>query len=509
MNASTRPEGPRRTRRYFVYAALGGALQCLGFAGFSWWPFAFVAFLPMFWLVDRGFGVRRVLLFGYVHGVVGYAGGYYWLVPTLERFSGYEGWPNWIFASVFWLYMGGQQALLYVLVRQLGRARVPLSVAAPAALLTLEYLYPTLFPAYLASGLHDVSVFVQIADLGGPMLVSAVVMLVNVGLYRLIFAAGISERRREIAVATAAVLATLAYGAFRIGEVSGRMQVAESLRVGTVQVDMGTFEKWDAPFEGHRRHLEQGAALLAREPELELMVWPESAYTFALPRDATNVQNPVLGDLQVPTLFGGLTRSDDAIYNTAILTDASGEVLGTYDKTHLLAFGEYMPFGDTFPILYEWSPNSGRFTPGGHLRPLVLPHDGVDVRVSVLVCYEDVLPGFTRDAVRAASPHLLANITNDAWFGDTQEPWVHLALAQFRAIEHHRSLVRSTNNGVSALIDPLGRVLALSPVAVRDEIAAELPLLDDDTVFTAFGQWPGPLALLVSVVAFLPRRRRA
>ena len=79
--------------------------------------------------------------------------------------------------------------------------------------------------------------------------------------------------------------------------------------------------------------------------------------------------------------------------------------------------------------------------------------------MSTLICYEDVLPRFTRSAVREGNPHLLVNITNDSWFGDTQEPWVHLALAKFRAVEHHRALVRSTNSGVSAFVDPVGRVI--------------------------------------------------
>jgi len=167
--------------------------------------------------------------------------------------------------------------------------------------------------------------------------------------------------------------------------------------------------------------------------------------------------------LGVPTIFGAvLYRVDpdrERWFNTAISTDVKGEFRGRYDKQYLLAFGEYLPFGDTFPILYKWSPHSGRFSAGTSLEPLIVDIKGTEHKVSALICYEDILPGFTNRAVGHADPELIVNMTNDAWFGDTTEPWQHLALAKFRAIEHRRFLVRSTNSGVSAIIDPNGAIV--------------------------------------------------
>ena len=116
-------------------------------------------------------------------------------------------------------------------------------------------------------------------------------------------------------------------------------------------------------------------------------------------------------------------------FNTALLADEKGEILGRYDKQFLLAFGEYLPFGETFPVLYDWSPNSGRFTPGTSIEPLVLGEH----RISALICYEDILPSFVNKIVAHADPDLLVNLTNDAWFGDSTEPWIHFALAKMRA----------------------------------------------------------------------------
>lgn len=513
---------PKPPRVHLALVALGGVMQFLGFAGFSLWPFAFLCFVPMFYVIDQEpeATTGRVMRLGLLHGFVAVAGGYYWLVEMLKSFSGFAEPLCWAMASVFFLYRGGQQMLIFWIYARARRRGFRVTISAVATLLALEFAYPVLFPAYVATGFHDLAPMIQIADLGGPLLLSAVVMLVSGALYETVVAwrAGDALPRRTIAVAAAALVATLVYGFVRIAQVDARAAEAPTLDVGMVQVNMGIFAKHEDPLEGRRRHLAQSAALVREHPELDLMVWPESAYTFFVPEHVTNLRRRVQGELEVPILFGGLARRRGPdgqggermhAYNTAYLIDAAGDVLGTYDKTYLLMFGEYLPFGETFPILYEWSPNSGHFTPGDHVRPLVLPtEEHGEVRVSTLVCYEDVLPRFTRGAVREADPHLLANITNDAWFGDTHEPWIHLALAKFRAVEHHRALVRSTNSGVSAFVDPVGRVIETIGVEERGQAAARLPLLTGMSVYAYLGDWPGWLAVFgVIYMAFVRRRR--
>ncbi|MEM9067192.1 MAG: apolipoprotein N-acyltransferase [Myxococcota bacterium] len=524
-SSDTTSEDPRangglsRGRRYFhlFLCGLGGWFQCLGFAGFSWWPFAFLCWLPMFYVleVEKDATTKRVLRLGLFHGFVGYTGGYYWLVEMLESFSGYDGAPNWFFASVFFIYQGGQQMLIYWLYRRARQRGWGVTASAIPALLALELSYPVLFPAFLSTGFHDVTTFIQVADLGGPMLVSAIVMAVNGALFEVFWARyqGRAIPRRAPIAALLGVVFALLYGTYRIHEVDGRAANAPTLTVGAVQVNMGIFDKRGDPREGHRRHLAQSQRLEREHPDLDLLVWPESAYTYFLPGDAENVKRQVLGPIETRTLFGGLARRRDGEqtrhYNTAYLAEANGDILGTYDKTYLLMFGEYLPFGETFPVLYEYSPNSGHFTPGDHVRPLVFEHpEHGEVRITTLVCYEDVLPRFTRSAVQEGDPHLLANITNDAWFGDTHEPWIHLALAKFRAVEHHRALVRSTNSGTTAIVDPVGRVMSEVAPFERGEIAETVPLLEGSTLYSYVGDWPGWMGLgLIFWLGFVGRRR--
>jgi apolipoprotein N-acyltransferase len=165
-------------------------------------------------------------------------------------------------------------------------------------------------------------------------------------------------------------------------------------------------------------------------------------------------------------------------------------------------FGEYLPLGDQFPILYQLSPNSGSFVQGTHVAPLSLG----PWRISTPVCYEDILPGLIREMVTHANPHILINLTNDAWFGDTQEPRIHLRLAQFRAIEHRRYLVRATNSGVSAIIDPVGRIVARTGLKTRENLRARVHMMDGETFYGRVGDWPGWLSLLVTGCMFLRRR---
>ena len=202
-----------------------------------------------------------------------------------------------------------------------------------------------------------------------------------------------------------------------------------------------------------------------------------------------------------PLLFGALTyggvlprRNNDcrACYNSALLIDGSGRVLETTDKAFLLVFGEYMPFGERFPELYELLPESSRFQPGTRTRPLILGN----ARIGVVVCYEDLLPRQTMK-VAAHDPNVLVNLTNDAWFGQTAEPEHHLQLAQLRTVEYRRWLVRSTNTGISVFIDALGRRRKETALTEAETLMMDVPLLEGRTLYAMLGDWPKVLLVVL------------
>lgn len=503
------PPTSRSLRQVVALSAFGGALHFLGWAGFGLWPLALVCMVPFWAALELGMerSWKAGLATGWVYGTVSYVGGYHWLVEFLEVFSGYGLVASVLIFFAFCVYLGFDYALYAITYRVLRRRGWRTAAVAIPVLLLMEWAYPALFPTYLANSFHMLVLPTQIADLGGPLLITALIGVVNLLIYE---AARWSIGRRRspallFAVTLVAVLSTLLYGKLRIDEIEARIAASPLLRVGIVQVNMGIFEKRAEAIEGHRRHLEQSRQL-EQEGELDLIVWPESAYVSSLPRELPWNADRVRRDLRTPLLFGGLSAEtvdgERKIYNSVFAMDEQGLVQAIYDKTYLLMFGEYLPFGETFPFLYRLSPNSGRFSAGSHVRPMTIG----DWRISTPVCYEDILARFTRKMVREASPHVLINLTNDAWFGDTQEPMIHLVLSKFRAIEHRRYLVRSTNSGISAVVDPLGRVVAQSGLLTRENLRTDIHMMDEDTIYTKLGDWPGWLSLIAFGWMLIGRR---
>jgi apolipoprotein N-acyltransferase len=320
------------------------------------------------------------------------------------------------------------------------------------------------------------------------------------------------RRRVALALAAAPVVAAL-YGFVRIAAVDARVKDTPKGRVGLVQANMSLFGKRKERAEGLRRHLALTHEL-AREGPLDLVVWSETSVMGAVDESELELAIPARfsREIGVPALFGAvLSRPVDdererVLFNSAILTDAAGDVKGRYDKQFLLAFGEYLPFGDTLPMLYRYSPNSSRFTPGTSLEPL---RDGRH-EIATFICYEDIVPAFVNAIVGNGDPDLLANLTNDAWFGNTTEPWIHLALAKLRAIEHRRYFVRSTNSGVSAIIDPVGRVVAHTGTFEARALHATVAWLRGRTLYGIVGDAPWWLVTILGLYAAFrgpPKRR--
>jgi apolipoprotein N-acyltransferase len=498
----------------YAGAVLSGLLYWLAFAGMDVWPLAFVAWVPLVVAMHRQ-STRRAALLGWVAGITMNVAGFFWLQTMLQTFSGFHPLLCFLFVFIVCSYQGGRIGLLGWLYGRASARGWPAHWVFAGAFAASELFYPLLFPWYYATTVHEVPLLTQLADVGGPILVGLVLVALNLALAEPILAR--AERRkasRGVLGAGAVTLAlACAYGALRIRAIDAATQAAPPVTVGVVQANMGLMEKRNSFDEGLHRHLDLSRQL-ERNDHVDFVVWSETSAMHEV-RDESyeqELRTGVTRGIGVPAIFGAVIFKvvpDErrfVLYNTAIASDASGTVTGRYDKEYLLTFGEYLPFGDTFPVLYTWSPNSGHFSPGTSLDPLLLDVGGAKHAVTVLICYEDILPRFTNDAVRHADPELLVNMTNDAWFGDTAEPWEHLGLAQLRAVEHRRYLVRGTNSGVSAVVDPVGRVVVHSGTFREEGISAPIHWMRSRTVYEGVGDWPWLLASLA--VAFGAFRRR-
>ncbi|HEM46127.1 MAG TPA: apolipoprotein N-acyltransferase [Alphaproteobacteria bacterium] len=497
----------------WLAAAAGGALYCLAFVGFGVWPLIAVFLVPFWWAVEglRERGWLRVALAGLVFGTVAHTGGHAWLLRLVEVFLGGD---RLLGATLFvvhglWFATGfAAYALAFAWARRRG---VAFAIAAIAPMIVLEWVQVQIFPVHAGSALSGVTRLVQIADLGGPLLLSTFVLAIGVTVYEtLAWLRGVRPRPLGAWIGAATlVVAVLLYGAVRTRLVEARIAEAPVLRVGLVQANLAVLEKRTHAREGHAAHVELTRALLAEAP-LDLVVWPETAELRAIRGPLPVSGRLVAEDLDVPLLFGGtLVHSADGRRvraNSAFLVAPDGMIHEAYQKNLLIPLAEWVPGAGVVPALAERLPHVQAFRASTETPALTL--DGL--RIVTPICYEAVRPGFVRTMVEATNPHLLVTLANDAWFGDSQEPWMHLQLARLRAVEHRRFLVRATNSGISALVDPLGRIVARTDLLARQTLHGVVHPLAGRTLYARLGDWPGPLAAAVFGAAMLwPRRSDA
>jgi apolipoprotein N-acyltransferase len=223
------------------------------------------------------------------------------------------------------------------------------------------------------------------------------------------------------------------------------------------------------------------------------LIWPESAFPFLLHRDARALAQIAALLPSNATLITGAARVEEStfdnsyrFYNSIQAVAADGAIIGTYDKVHLVPFGEYLP--DIFDTalrslgLREFVNVPGGFAPGSRRTILQVP--GLPPAAAG-ICYEAIFPGkVTPEGVVAG---FILNVTNDAWFGDTPGPRQHFAQARLRSVEEGLPLVRAANTGISAVVDPYGRIVASLPVGIEGVIDSGLPVAKGSTFFSRFG----------------------
>lgn len=311
-----------------------------------------------------------------------------------------------------------------------------------------------------------------------------------------VFAIPALKSTRSWAVVLSAVLVLMAmwgWGAWRLGAASE--DVVDQIRLRLVQPSVPQAEKW-LP-SNKRSVLELYLQLTAEEgfDDVTHVIWPESAVPYILNREPLRLAEigAVLGPQK--TLLTGAVRIEsdgqtgerlffNALHVAKVSESGETELLSTYDKTHLVPFGEYLPASDLLEAigLKQLTFGAGGYSSGRELMTLEVP--GAP-NVVPLICYEVIFPGHILP--RGTDAQWIVNVTNDAWFGDTSGPRQHLAMAQFRAIEAGLPVVRSANNGISAIIDAHGRVRASLDLNERGYLDSDLPVSAAKTLYSSTG----------------------
>ncbi|MEX1365140.1 MAG: apolipoprotein N-acyltransferase [Nannocystaceae bacterium] len=480
--------------------------------------------------VTRDRRPRQVFALGWVGGLCTGLVGFPWIAETLERFGGLP-------AAVAYLGLGlfaAWTAVPYGLWAW-GVSRGPehgaAAVAWPAVLWgALAFSWPSLFPYTVVIGLAESPSWIQVAELGGLTLVVGQVVVAGVLLADAILGGTRRQRLLRVVAAVAIPLASAGLGQLRLQQIDAEQHDARTVRVGIVQPNTALA----APDLGDKMLRLRAMSQRAKRDGAQWLVWPEAgAFPFrtARPflRDFADPFRSVLRGHGLPTVFGaGSYRADVPWeYNTVYAMAADGTVVGSFDKVILVPFGEYVPVVDPQWAISQVPSMSHNLAGDGPARFVLQPAPGRDgaptepIALGPLICYEDIFPGFARAvATQPEGIELFVNVTIDTWFGDTAEPWEHLALAQFRSVEHRVPMVRSVSAGVSSVVDAGGRLVAhipargptverpVMPEVLVHDVALPRNTARRPTVFARFG-WllPWLCVGVVGVVVLAAVRR--
>lgn len=377
----------------------------------------------------------------------------------------------------------------------------------------LATFVPAIFPWTPAGGVATWPHLLQLADVIGERGVSFLLASVS-GLFAeaaLCLRGG--ARRRALAPLAASVglfAVLLAHGASRTTAVARARAHAPTARVALVQPLFEATDRWEAERAAAMMDRLTSLTLAAERRGVDLVVWPESAYPYAIPhslRRSPTGPRAVLGrGVRGPVLTGAYTTaSGGGSYNATILARPDGTLATPYAKRHLLWFGETVPLADEIPLLRRVFARGTGILPG----EAQVAFEAGAIRAAVLNCYEDTLPAAGREAM-SVSPNLLVNVTNDAWFAGSAEGELHLRLSVLRAVEARRDLVRAVNAGPTSFVDATGRIHLRYDGPVPAAPLATPALLEGTTFYADHGDGPfAGLLAAAAIAAALRARRRA
>lgn len=486
----------------YMLAASAGVLFFLAFPTVGIWQLAFVAVTPLVVALE-GQRPRQALLLGLCAGFVMNATGFWWLAPALHSFSRLPAMAYWPVVLLIWTYQAGRAALLawsYVVVRQ--RGWPSWSVFALAFVAT-EFIFPLPIPWCFAASVQDVPVLLQTLELGGPYLTGMILISPGVALGSIMAQKGRNRKQwlNLIATGVLPIVVAFGYGVWRMRQVDLTTATAKKVRVGVVHDYSPRRLSGAQRFQRLRDHLAITDELRLRNAQF--VVWSETVISTMNSPGSRGVDlgRSLRADIHVPLITGAMVDDTNNSYNSALSADSAGYVGGRYDKQELFAIGEYIPLGDVFPRIYEFFPYSSRLTRGTIPDPLtILGHN-----ITAVICYEDMLPGHTNRLVYESKPGLLVALSNDAWFANSNVPRLHFALSRLRAVEHRRYMIRATNAGVSAVIDPTGRVVASTSAHKMEALEATVSWLEGTrTPYELLGDIPCYIATALLIAMGLP-----
>ncbi len=512
--------------RRAAIALVAGALSSLAMAPFNAWPVLFLTFPVIVWLIDgaasdRFGGAGYAALTGWCFGFGYFVPGLYWIGNAFLVDADIFGWLLPFAVGGLPAYLALFPALGFALARLIWPRDATRVLALAAALTIAEWLRGhalTGFP-WNAFGyaLTEPLALAQTASLVGlwGMTFLAVAIFASPAV---LLDPPEATRRRFVAPALAvAALGIMAvFGAIRLA--AAPTQFNDQVKLRIMQPNVAQDQRFN--YAAKQAIMQKYLALSDRATspqtsgvrDATVLIWPESAFPFFLSREADAMAmiaellpkgtSLITGGVRPPDQPAG-TRITRA-YNSIYVIGDDGSFLSVYDKLHLVPFGEYLPLRGLMEKLgfEQLTRVRGGFIEGRRRQAMAVP--GAP-KMLPLVCYEAIFP---EELIPAGErPGWLVNLTNDGWFGISTGPYQHLQQARLRAVEQGLPLVRAANTGISAVIDPVGRITAELGLGIEGVLDARLPKALPPTLYARIGEIPALLAVLAAGAIALRRRR--
>jgi len=516
-------------------------------------PLAWVALVPALLALRGARGPGRAALLGLVAGLAYFYASVHWVSHAMTAFGGLPLPLAFLGLTLLVGYMAAHWAAAFAVSHHLhARLGWPLWAVLPPVWAAFELCRNHLFTGFPWGNLGYTQVntpwVAQLAAAGGVYAIAALVVLVNAAL-----AEAAAARRpapgqaprpvpaRPLAVAGGALAVVLTYGAVHLAVVEGRVEAAPTFAVGIVQPNVDQSKKNKAR-DNASYILPRlvGPTVQADREEADLVVWPEASYPIYVPAGTRTYAQQWSGlpTLEHAHLLAGVATFEyfqdeetgkrrGRVGNVNQLLSPGLDVLGSYQKNHLVPFGEYVPLGKYLKFLKQVVPSFAATAPGTGLVQLAFPAPGGagEVRLAPMICFDAIFPEINVAYGRQdPEPEVLVNTTNDAWYGHSSGPYQFLAIVRMRAIESGKAVVRAAYAGVSAVILPTGEVAPgaievgpVEPLAVPQEepprlLLADVPRLRGRTLYTIIGDafaYACALFTLGGLVAARVRVRRA
>jgi apolipoprotein N-acyltransferase len=507
--------------RRWLIAFAAGAFSALAMAPINAWPVLFLTFPALVWLIDgagagRWRGALGAAPVGWWFGFGYFLAGLYWVGYAFLVDAPTFGWLLPIAVLGLPAGLAIFTALAVALARLLWTRGALRIVALAVTLTAVEWLRGhvlTGFPwntfGYALTSPLVLAQAVSIIGIPGVTFIAVAIFASPATL-----ADDRAETRRPwlpLALSVAVLAVMAGFGALRLVRTPTQLVDGVHLRIMQPNLQQDVRFNYAAKQQVMDRYIALSSrASVLQPPGTTLLIWPESAFPFFLARESDALAQ-IARLLQGGTvLITGAVRAaepvnpaDPAVYNSIYVIDRTGSIVSLYDKVHLVPFGEYLPFQHFLERLglQQLTKQRGGFLAGDRRRLLTVP--GAPLALP-LICYEIIFPGDATPKDRR--PEWIVNVTNDGWFGISSGPYQHFQQARVRAIEEGLPLVRAANTGISAVVDPLGRIIDSLPLGAEGVIDAPLPRSISKPIYARVGDIPTAMIVLLALIGIIRRR---